>query len=188
MADAQRRANEFDQLQSDIDTDASTAASGGVEVSEGSRHGARFRQIFTLEDAIGYHACSLEANTRVTNGIHLGSSPLLPVDTVICVATPKESVLQTFQEGGGGSRCDIRGVGCSRPLGVQVRYPCLSRNQHPSSNHMLLWCKYGMTTLLCLCFSVYIRLCIEQERVIVRAHFRCFSVFVSQCLYYSLCG
>jgi hypothetical protein len=31
-----------------------------------------FRQIFTLEDAIGPHACSLEANMRVTNGIPLG--------------------------------------------------------------------------------------------------------------------
>jgi hypothetical protein len=29
----------------------------------------------TLEDAIGSHACSLEANMRVTNGIPLGSSP-----------------------------------------------------------------------------------------------------------------
>jgi hypothetical protein len=52
--------------------------------------GARFRQKFTLEDAIGSHACSLEVNTRVTNGIPLGSSPLLPVDTVNCVATRKE--------------------------------------------------------------------------------------------------
>jgi hypothetical protein len=52
-------------------------------------YGARFRQKFTLEDAIGSHACSLEANTRVANGIPLGSSPLLPVDTVNCVATPK---------------------------------------------------------------------------------------------------
>ena len=34
------------------------------------------RQKFTLEDAIGSHACSLEANMRVTNGIPLGS-PLL---------------------------------------------------------------------------------------------------------------
>jgi hypothetical protein len=33
-----------------------------------------FRQKFTLEDAIGSHACSLEANMRVTNGIPLGSS------------------------------------------------------------------------------------------------------------------
>jgi hypothetical protein len=48
-----------------------------------------FRQIFTLEDAIGSHACSLEANTRVTNGIPLGSSLLLPVDTVNCVQTLK---------------------------------------------------------------------------------------------------
>jgi hypothetical protein len=30
-----------------------------------------FRQKFTLEDAIGSHACSLEANMRVTNGIPL---------------------------------------------------------------------------------------------------------------------
>jgi hypothetical protein len=50
-----------------------------------------FRQKFTLEDAIGSHACSLEANTCVTNGIPLGSPPLLPVDTVNCVATPKTS-------------------------------------------------------------------------------------------------
>jgi hypothetical protein len=38
-----------------------------------------FRQKFTLEDAIGSHACSLEANMRVTNGIPLGCSLLLPV-------------------------------------------------------------------------------------------------------------
>jgi N-acetylglucosamine-6-sulfatase len=38
-----------------------------------------FRQKFTLEDAIGSHACSLEANTRVTNGIPLGSPLLLPL-------------------------------------------------------------------------------------------------------------
>jgi hypothetical protein len=44
-----------------------------------------FRQKFTLEDAIGSHACSLEANTRVTNGIPLGSSLLLAVDIVNCV-------------------------------------------------------------------------------------------------------
>jgi hypothetical protein len=48
-----------------------------------------FRQKFTLEDAIGSHACSLEANMRVTNGIPLGSSLLLPVHTVICVQTLK---------------------------------------------------------------------------------------------------
>jgi hypothetical protein len=48
-----------------------------------------FRQKFTLEDAIGSHACSLEANMRVTNGIPLGSPPLLPVGTVNCVQTLK---------------------------------------------------------------------------------------------------
>jgi hypothetical protein len=49
----------------------------------------RFRQKFTLEDAIGSHACSLEANTRVTNVIPLGSSLLLPVDAVHSVQTRK---------------------------------------------------------------------------------------------------
>jgi hypothetical protein len=48
-----------------------------------------FRQKFTLEDAIGSHTCSLEANTRVTNGIPLGSSLFLPVGTVNCVQTLK---------------------------------------------------------------------------------------------------
>jgi hypothetical protein len=48
-----------------------------------------FRHIFALEDAIRSHACSLEANMRVTNGIPLGSPLLLPVDTVNCVATRK---------------------------------------------------------------------------------------------------
>jgi hypothetical protein len=33
-----------------------------------------FRQKFTLEDAIGSRACSLEANMRVPNGIPFGSS------------------------------------------------------------------------------------------------------------------
>jgi hypothetical protein len=38
-----------------------------------------FRQKSTLEDAIGSHTCSLEVNMRVTNGIPLGCSLLLPV-------------------------------------------------------------------------------------------------------------
>jgi hypothetical protein len=66
---------------------------GFGEIRSMSRHGARFRQKFTLEDAIGSHACSLEANTRVTNGIPLGSSLLLPVDIVNCVETLKANCL-----------------------------------------------------------------------------------------------
>jgi tRNAThr (cytosine32-N3)-methyltransferase len=31
-----------------------------------------FRQKFTLEDVIGSHACSIEANMRVINGIPFG--------------------------------------------------------------------------------------------------------------------
>jgi hypothetical protein len=40
-----------------------------------------FRQDFALEDAIGSHACSLETNMRMTNGIPLGSPLLLPVSS-----------------------------------------------------------------------------------------------------------
>jgi hypothetical protein len=54
-----------------------------------AEHGARFRQKFTLEDAIGSHACSLEANMRMTNCIPLGRPLLLQVATVNCVQTLK---------------------------------------------------------------------------------------------------
>jgi hypothetical protein len=47
------------------------------------------RQEFTLEDAIGSHACSLEASRCATNSIPLGCPLLLPVGTVNCVATLK---------------------------------------------------------------------------------------------------
>jgi hypothetical protein len=53
-----------------------------------------FREEFTLEDAIGSHACSLEANMRVTNAIPLKSSLLLPVHTVNCVQTRKAGALE----------------------------------------------------------------------------------------------
>jgi hypothetical protein len=53
-----------------------------------------FWQKFTLEDAIGSHACSLEANTRVTNGIPRGCSLLLLVDTVNSVQTLKVCIDQ----------------------------------------------------------------------------------------------
>jgi hypothetical protein len=52
-----------------------------------------FLQKFTLEDAIGSHACSLQANMHATNGIPLGSSLLLPVCTVNCVQTLKVRVI-----------------------------------------------------------------------------------------------
>jgi len=48
-----------------------------------------FLQKFTLEDAIGSHACLLQANMRVTNGIPLGCPLLLPVGTVNWVQTLK---------------------------------------------------------------------------------------------------
>ena len=41
-----------------------------------------FRRDSALEDAIGSHACSLEANMRVTNGIPLGCPQHLTVATV----------------------------------------------------------------------------------------------------------
>jgi hypothetical protein len=49
-----------------------------------------FRLKSTLEDAIGFHAFApLQANMRVTNGILLGCSLLLPFDTVNPVQTLK---------------------------------------------------------------------------------------------------
>jgi hypothetical protein len=63
-----------------------------------------FRQKFTLEDAIGSHACSLEANTRVTNGIPLESSLLLPVCTVNCAQTLKV-IATTMNNGFNTVRC-----------------------------------------------------------------------------------
>jgi hypothetical protein len=47
------------------------------------------RQKCTLEDAIGPHACSLQASRRVTNDIPLGRPLFLPVHTVNCVQTLK---------------------------------------------------------------------------------------------------
>jgi hypothetical protein len=41
-------------------------------------------EIYTREDAIGSHACSLQASRRVANGISLMST-FLPVHTVNCV-------------------------------------------------------------------------------------------------------
>jgi hypothetical protein len=48
-----------------------------------------FRQKVTLQDAIGSHACSLEARMRVPNAIPLGCLLLLPAVTVNCVQTLK---------------------------------------------------------------------------------------------------
>jgi hypothetical protein len=48
-----------------------------------------FRQEFALEDAIGSHACSLEVNIRVNNGIPLGSPLFLTVFIINHVKTPK---------------------------------------------------------------------------------------------------
>jgi hypothetical protein len=48
-----------------------------------------FEQDFALEDAIGSHACSLEATMRVSNGIPLGSPLLLPVATMNYAQTLK---------------------------------------------------------------------------------------------------
>jgi mannan endo-1,4-beta-mannosidase len=59
---------------------AAVAAKHGVpQLFWGTVH--VFRQDFALEDVIGSHACSLEANMRVTNGIPLGSPLLLPLST-----------------------------------------------------------------------------------------------------------
>jgi hypothetical protein len=53
-----------------------------------------FRQTFTLEDAIGSHVCSLEANIRVTTGIPLplACALLLPVGTETSVQLSKQGM------------------------------------------------------------------------------------------------
>jgi hypothetical protein len=75
------------------------------------------RQKFTLEDAIGPHASSLEASRRVTNGIPLGCPRFLPVHTVKCVQTLKVNAMGTVRVFGwdfgrndpcSGGTCDIR--------------------------------------------------------------------------------
>jgi hypothetical protein len=80
---------------------AAAAASGGsiptgapgnapFEPLLGPLCGARFRQKFTLEDAIEFHAFApLEASRRVTNAIPLGCPLFLPVHTVNWVQTLK---------------------------------------------------------------------------------------------------
>jgi hypothetical protein len=47
-----------------------------AEFGQPARTVRDFRQKFALEDDIGSHACWLEANTRTTNDIPLGSPPL----------------------------------------------------------------------------------------------------------------
>jgi hypothetical protein len=60
----------------------------GVGLLDGG-YGARFRQKFTFDDAIGSQACSLVANMRATTGISPGCPLFLPVHTVNCVQTLK---------------------------------------------------------------------------------------------------
>jgi hypothetical protein len=48
-----------------------------------------FELRYIFEDAIGSHACSLQASMRVVNGIPLGCSLRLPVHTVHCNQTRK---------------------------------------------------------------------------------------------------
>jgi hypothetical protein len=64
-------------------------------VSTRPSRGFFFPTEFTLEGAIGSHACPLQASRRATNGSPLGCSLLLPVHTVNCVKTLKDSSLTT---------------------------------------------------------------------------------------------
>jgi hypothetical protein len=90
------------------------------------------QQKFTLEEVIGSHACSLEANMRMTNGILLGCPLLLPVGTVICVQTLKDDVAEILAEiarTGDSVRCSLlnrishsmSAVGIHVVVGVEAR-------------------------------------------------------------------
>jgi hypothetical protein len=57
-----------------------------------------FRHKFTLDDAIEFRACSLEAIRRVTNGIPLRCPLFLPVHTVNCVKTLKVGLYQHYNK------------------------------------------------------------------------------------------
>jgi hypothetical protein len=61
------------QVADDVTTMLLMAAGAVIGIEE---------KTIALEDAIGSHACSLEASMRVTNAIHLGCSLLLSVGTV----------------------------------------------------------------------------------------------------------
>jgi hypothetical protein len=82
-----------------------------------------FRQKSTLEDAIGSHACSLQANRRVTNGIHLGCSLPLPVDTVNCVQTLKASSCCTVSLAQPSNTCNSLNTLC-RSIPVHFTTTC----------------------------------------------------------------
>jgi hypothetical protein len=90
-----------------------------------------FRQDFALEDAIGSHACSLEANMRVTDEflseVHC-SYRLSSVDTVICVQTLKAYVAnkKSFAEWQAHSNFDANSAEGDAP-GVSVPHATVRR-------------------------------------------------------------
>jgi hypothetical protein len=65
----------------ELETIVSLLSAGPVGTVRG------YRQEIMLEDAIGFHACSIEASMRVTNNIHLGCPLFLPGHTVNCLQT-----------------------------------------------------------------------------------------------------
>jgi hypothetical protein len=94
-----------------------------------------FRQKFTLEDAIGSHACSLEANIRVTNSIPLGCQLPLTVATMNSVQTLKvQAPPQRYRQ-------RIRRRNCP------MMHPCTRRrllervgSGQPVSTSIFCWC------------------------------------------------
>jgi hypothetical protein len=99
-------------------------------------YGAGFRRNFALEDAIGSHTCSLEANMRVTNGISLGCSLLLPVGTVIYVQTLKDFKLENLVKVGAVPRCidlieNVVRTGVLGPIHTFRMYRLLGRRERP---------------------------------------------------------
>jgi hypothetical protein len=71
-----------------------------------------FEQDFAIEDAIGSHACSLEANIRVTIGIPLGS----PLRLTVAIINYAET-LKAPQAGTGLSSATSGAGACLVPLG-----------------------------------------------------------------------
>jgi hypothetical protein len=61
-------------------------------------YGARFSTGFALEDAIGSHACSLQANMRATNSIPLGCPPLYRCHHKLCLSPEGTRASTTWLE------------------------------------------------------------------------------------------
>jgi hypothetical protein len=111
-------------------------------------HGAREIN-FAFEDAIGFHACSLEACMRVTNSISLVCPLPLTVRTFYDVSTPK---VQSFEH----AITHDAAVACMDSK-VKLVHISLHRVENNDARFVLEFCQRQH---LCLCARVRERVCV----------------------------